>query len=97
MATGPRASFSVASGIGNSPPRASGFTSFSGFGAGTGGGVGNGGGVGMRHDRAKSVSDVPAPAPRAQQQPPAPKPRAGPRPKPDHFQERILKGDFYMD
>ena len=42
-------------------------------------------------DRAKSVSDqgTAAPAP-----PPAPKPA----PKaPDHFQEKILKGDFYMD
>ncbi|KAK4116520.1 hypothetical protein N656DRAFT_701135 [Canariomyces notabilis] len=45
--------------------------------------------ISPRHDRAKSVSDMPAPP--AQQ----PKPRA-PR-KPDPFQERILKGDFYMD
>ncbi|KAG7292678.1 hypothetical protein NEMBOFW57_002715 [Staphylotrichum longicolle] len=36
-----------------------------------------------------SVSDMPAPPAQA------PKPRA-PQ-KPDHFQERILKGDFYMD
>ncbi|KLU85075.1 hypothetical protein MAPG_04107 [Magnaporthiopsis poae ATCC 64411] len=42
------------------------------------------------HDRAKSVSDLPAPPAQA---PPA---RAE-RPKPDAFQERILKGDFYMD
>ncbi|KAK3898797.1 hypothetical protein C8A05DRAFT_18679 [Staphylotrichum tortipilum] len=42
-----------------------------------------------RHDRARSVSDMPAPPAQA------PKPRA-PQ-KPDHFQERILKGDFYMD
>ncbi|KAK4182243.1 hypothetical protein QBC35DRAFT_186101 [Podospora australis] len=41
-----------------------------------------------RHDRAKSVSDMPAPP--AQSRPRAPQ-------KPDHFQERILKGDFYMD
>ncbi|KAL2123102.1 hypothetical protein VTJ04DRAFT_3557 [Mycothermus thermophilus] len=40
-----------------------------------------------RRDRAASVSDMPAP--------PAQAPR--PRAKPDHFQERILKGDFYMD
>lgn len=46
------------------------------------------------HDRTKSVSDMPAPPAQA------PKPRSPPRdtrPKPDHFQERILKGDFYMD
>ncbi|KAL1840174.1 hypothetical protein VTJ49DRAFT_748 [Mycothermus thermophilus] len=40
-----------------------------------------------RRDRAASVSDMPAPPAQV------PKPRA----KPDHFQERILKGDFYMD
>ncbi|TPX16458.1 uncharacterized protein E0L32_003752 [Thyridium curvatum] len=45
------------------------------------------------HDRAKSVSDMPAPPAQAA----AMKPRQDPRPKPDHFQERILKGDFYMD
>jgi hypothetical protein len=43
---------------------------------------------GPRHDRAKSVSDMPAP--------PAQTPKPRPQ-KPDHFQERILKGDFYMD
>lgn len=46
------------------------------------------------HDRNKSVSEMPAPPAQA------PKPRSPPRdtrPKPDHFQERILKGDFYMD
>lgn len=46
------------------------------------------------HDRARSVSEMPAPPAQA------PKPRSPPRdtrPKPDHFQERILKGDFYMD
>ncbi|KAL2200087.1 hypothetical protein P885DRAFT_29121 [Corynascus similis CBS 632.67] len=42
-----------------------------------------------RHDRAKSVSDMPAP--------PAQPPRARAPQKPDPFQERILKGDFYMD
>lgn len=46
------------------------------------------------HDRHKSISEMPAPPAQA------PKPRSPPRdtrPKPDHFQERILKGDFYMD
>ncbi|KAJ4422773.1 hypothetical protein N0V82_002552 [Gnomoniopsis sp. IMI 355080] len=46
------------------------------------------------HDRARSVSEMPAPPAQT------PKPRSPPRdtrPKPDHFQERILKGDFYMD
>ncbi|KAI1184672.1 hypothetical protein F5B17DRAFT_411182 [Nemania serpens] len=45
------------------------------------------------HDRAKSVSDMPAPP----RQPEVMKPRRPERPKPDHMQERILKGDFYMD
>lgn len=45
------------------------------------------------HDRAKSVSDMPAPP----QQAAALKPKQSERPKPDHMQERILKGDFYMD
>ncbi|KAB5551295.1 hypothetical protein GE09DRAFT_168518 [Coniochaeta sp. 2T2.1] len=40
------------------------------------------------HHRAKSVSDMPAP--------PAAVPKPRPQ-KPDAFQERILKGDFYMD
>jgi len=44
------------------------------------------------HDRAKSVSDMPQPP----RQAPAAKP-VQERPKPDAFQERILKGDFYMD
>lgn len=44
----------------------------------------------MHHDRTKSVSDMPQPPVQA----PAPKPE---RKKPDAFQERILKGDFYMD
>lgn len=44
------------------------------------------------HDRAKSVSDLPPPPAQA----PAAKPPQQ-RPKPDAFQERILKGDFYMD
>ncbi|GAP91482.1 hypothetical protein SAMD00023353_3100860 [Rosellinia necatrix] len=46
-----------------------------------------------QHDRAKSVSDMPAPP----RQPEVMKPRQPERPKPDHMQERILKGDFYMD
>ncbi|RYP23296.1 hypothetical protein DL765_001205 [Monosporascus sp. GIB2] len=45
------------------------------------------------HNRTKSVSDMPAPP----QQAAAMKPKQPERPKPDHFQERILKGDFYMD
>ncbi|KAI0482663.1 hypothetical protein GGR56DRAFT_201614 [Xylariaceae sp. FL0804] len=45
------------------------------------------------HDRAKSVPDMPAPP----QQAAAVKPKQPERPKPDHMQERILKGDFYMD
>jgi hypothetical protein len=44
------------------------------------------------HDRAKSVSDMPAPPAQAAAVKAAPA-----RPKPDAFQERILKGDFYMD
>ncbi|KAI1143275.1 hypothetical protein F5Y05DRAFT_148059 [Hypoxylon sp. FL0543] len=50
------------------------------------------GGTGQ-HDRAKSVSDMPAPP----QQAATVKPKQPERPKPDHMQERILKGDFYMD
>ncbi|KAK0392506.1 hypothetical protein NLU13_2001 [Sarocladium strictum] len=46
----------------------------------------------VQHDRAKSVSDMPQPPVQA----PAPKPQPERR-KPDAFQERILKGDFYMD
>jgi len=45
-----------------------------------------------QHDRAKSVSDMPQPPTQAA----AMKPKQE-RPKPDAFQERILKGDFYMD
>ncbi|KAI8725086.1 hypothetical protein NCS52_00078800 [Fusarium sp. LHS14.1] len=47
------------------------------------------------HDRAKSVSEMPQPPVQAasvKHQPKQPE-----RPKPDAFQERILKGDFYMD
>jgi len=50
---------------------------------------------GSIHDRAKSVSEMPQPPAQAssiKQQPKQPE-----RPKPDAFQERILKGDFYMD
>ncbi|KAK4105918.1 hypothetical protein N658DRAFT_521024 [Parathielavia hyrcaniae] len=74
VAAGPRASFSLASGLGGSPPRAAAPAPAP---------------VSPRHDRAKSFSDMPAPPAQA------PKPRA-PQ-KPDPFQERILKGDFYMD
>ncbi|KAK2043900.1 hypothetical protein LZ31DRAFT_308542 [Colletotrichum somersetense] len=45
------------------------------------------------HDRQKSVSDMPAPPAQAATM----KPKVPERPKPDAFQERILKGDFYMD
>ncbi|CCE35363.1 uncharacterized protein CPUR_03351 [Claviceps purpurea 20.1] len=48
-----------------------------------------------QHDRTKSVSDMmqpPVQTPRPAAQQPKPEPR-----KPDAFQERILKGDFYMD
>jgi len=45
------------------------------------------------HERAKSVSEMPSP-PTAVPAAPAPRPE---RKKPDAFQERILKGDFYMD
>lgn len=44
------------------------------------------------HDRAKSVSDMPQPPLQASAVKPRPE-----RVKPDAFQERILKGDFYMD
>ncbi|KAK2591081.1 hypothetical protein QQS21_011237 [Conoideocrella luteorostrata] len=45
------------------------------------------------HDRARSVSDMMQPPVQA---PPTQQPKQQPR-KPDAFQERILKGDFYMD
>lgn len=41
------------------------------------------------HDRAKSVATM--------EQPPVAPPKPKEKPRPDHFQERILKGDFYMD
>jgi hypothetical protein len=46
-----------------------------------------------QHERTKSVSEMPTP-PMAV---PAPAPARPVRNKPDAFQERILKGDFYMD
>lgn len=46
----------------------------------------------VQHDRAKSVSDMPQPPVQASAAKAKPE-----RPKPDAFQERILKGDFYMD
>lgn len=57
--------------------------------------AGPSGGVGMplganNHSRAKSVATMEAPVREMPTQPKASK-------KPDHFQERILKGDFYMD
>lgn len=45
------------------------------------------------HDRARSVSEMVSPPSQA---PPAIQPQPS-KPKPDAFQERILKGDFYMD
>ncbi|KAM3506998.1 hypothetical protein MY11210_007319 [Beauveria gryllotalpidicola] len=47
----------------------------------------------MAHDRARSVSEMVSPPSQA---PPPVQPRQD-KPKPDAFQERILKGDFYMD
>ncbi|KAG9238588.1 hypothetical protein BJ875DRAFT_415996 [Amylocarpus encephaloides] len=47
------------------------------------------------HERTKSVSDMSAP-PSAVPPPAHPPPRPA-RKQPDAFQERILKGDFYMD
>jgi hypothetical protein len=44
------------------------------------------------HERAKSISEMPAPPTVVAA--PVPRPE---RKKPDAFQERILKGDFYMD
>lgn len=41
--------------------------------------------------------ESPRSAPLAAEAPPPPKPAKKERPVPDHFQERILKGDFYMD
>lgn len=52
-------------------------------------GIGGVGG-GSPHNRAKSVATMEPP-------PPAQMPKPKERPRPDHFQERILKGDFYMD
>lgn len=46
---------------------------------------------------ASSSREPPRSAPLAAEAPPAPKPAKKERPVPDHFQERILKGDFYMD
>ncbi|KAK4157870.1 hypothetical protein C8A00DRAFT_39872 [Chaetomidium leptoderma] len=75
VASGSRPSFSFASGLSASPPRA--------------GPAPPAPTSPRHHDRAKSVSDMPAP--------PAQPPRSRAPQKPDHFQERILKGDFYMD
>ncbi|KAE8446892.1 hypothetical protein EG329_011523 [Mollisiaceae sp. DMI_Dod_QoI] len=47
------------------------------------------------HERAKSVTEMPAPPTAVPA--PAPAPARPERKKPDAFQERILKGDFYMD
>jgi hypothetical protein len=45
------------------------------------------------HERGKSISEMPVPPTAV----PAPAPPRPERKKPDAFQERILKGDFYMD
>ncbi|KAF6811123.1 hypothetical protein CSOJ01_05928 [Colletotrichum sojae] len=63
------------------------------FGAGLSSSPPRGMGNSAAHDRTKSVSEMPAPPAQAA----AMKPKAPERPKPDAFQERILKGDFYMD
>lgn len=76
VTSGPRASYSYANGLSASPPR-------------TTAGAAVPTPVVPHHDRARSVSDMPAP--------PAQAPKARVPQKPDHFQERILKGDFYMD
>jgi len=47
------------------------------------------------HERAKSITEMPAPPTAVPA--PAPAPARPERKKPDAFQERILKGDFYMD
>jgi len=73
---GSRPSFSFASGLNGSPPRPSNVPAAPQPPA-------------AHHERARSVSDMPAP--------PAQTPRARVPQKPDAFQERILKGDFYMD
>lgn len=44
-----------------------------------------------------TAREPPRSAPPAAETPPTPKPVKKERPVPDHFQERILKGDFYMD
>lgn len=54
----------------------------------SGGGLPIGGG--SNHARAKSVTTMEPP-------PAAEMPKPKPQKRPDHFQERILKGDFYMD
>ncbi|OHE98997.1 hypothetical protein CORC01_05687 [Colletotrichum orchidophilum] len=63
------------------------------FGSGLSSSPPRGPGNGAVHDRQKSISEMPAPPAQAA----AMKPKAPERPKPDAFQERILKGDFYMD
>lgn len=55
----------------------------------------------LHHTRAKSVAssgvEPPKEMPKAPVAPPAEKPKPALQQRPDHFQERILKGDFYMD
>ena len=53
----------------------------------------NGGGGSLGHGRQRSVATMEQQAVKS----PAEVPKPKERPRPDHFQERILKGDFYMD
>lgn len=53
------------------------------------GGMQPGMGMSAQRDRAKSVAVMEPPAREM--------PKAKEQVRPDHFQERILKGDFYMD
>ncbi|KAL2110737.1 hypothetical protein VUR80DRAFT_817 [Thermomyces stellatus] len=50
-------------------------------------------------DQPKAAAEMPAPPAQSPpaRSPPAPRPKQPERRKPDAFQERILKGDFYMD
>ncbi|KAL2757384.1 hypothetical protein ACRALDRAFT_2079759, partial [Sodiomyces alcalophilus JCM 7366] len=78
---GPRPSFTFGSTMSTSPPRGNGQPANAAAAA--------------RRDRAKSVAEMPAPPTQASSV--SPRPPEPERRKPDAFQERILKGDFYMD
>jgi hypothetical protein len=49
------------------------------------------------HERTRSLGEMPTPPVSGPAPAPAPAPERPARKKPDAFQERILKGDFYMD